>query len=54
MARTIANLLRILTANVFNGRADPAGAAGVDYPALLEQILRLGSNYQAAWRVDET
>jgi D-alanine-D-alanine ligase len=33
--------------------ADSARAAGVDYPALLEQILRLGSNYQAAWRADE-
>ena len=33
--------------------ADSAEAAGVDYPALLEQILRLGSNYQAAWRADE-
>jgi D-alanine-D-alanine ligase len=33
--------------------ADSAQAAGVDYPALLEQILRLGGNYQAAWRVDE-
>jgi D-alanine-D-alanine ligase len=33
--------------------ADSAEAAGVEYPALLEQILRLGSNYQAAWRVDE-
>jgi D-alanine-D-alanine ligase len=33
--------------------ADSAQAAGVEYPALLEQILRLGSNYQAAWRIDE-
>lgn len=30
--------------------ADSALAAGVDYPALLELILRLGRNYQAAWR----
>lgn len=34
--------------------ADSAQAAGVEYPALLEQIMRLGGNYQAAWRVDET
>jgi D-alanine-D-alanine ligase len=33
--------------------ADSAEAAGVEYPALLEQILRLGCNYQAAWRADE-
>jgi D-alanine-D-alanine ligase len=33
--------------------ADAAAAAGVDYPALLEQIVRLGANYQAAWRADE-
>ncbi len=33
--------------------ADSAQAAGVDYPGLLEQILRLGRNYQAAWRADE-
>jgi D-alanine-D-alanine ligase len=33
--------------------ADSAQAAGVVYPALLEQIIRLGCNYQAAWRIDE-
>jgi D-alanine-D-alanine ligase len=33
--------------------ADSAQAAGVEYPALLEQIIRLGCNYQAAWRTDE-
>jgi D-alanine-D-alanine ligase len=33
--------------------ADSAKAAGVDYAALLEQIIRVGTNYQAAWRVDE-
>jgi D-alanine-D-alanine ligase len=33
--------------------ADSAQAAGVSYPALLEQIIRLGCNYQAAWRLDE-
>jgi D-alanine-D-alanine ligase len=33
--------------------ADSAHAAGVSYPALLEQIIRLGCNYQAAWRLDE-
>jgi D-alanine-D-alanine ligase len=33
--------------------ADSAQAAGVTYPALLEQIIRLGCNYQAAWRLDE-
>jgi len=32
---------------------DSAQAAGVDYPGLLEQIIRLGCNYQAAWRMDE-
>ncbi len=34
--------------------ADSAQAAGMQYPALLEQIIRLGCNYQAAWRIDET
>jgi len=34
--------------------ADSALAAGMDYPALLEQIIRLGCHYQAAWRLDET
>lgn len=29
--------------------AESAKAAGVEYPALLEQIIRLGCNYQAAW-----
>ena len=33
--------------------ADSANAANVPYPALLEQIIRLGGNYQAAWRLDE-
>jgi D-alanine-D-alanine ligase len=33
--------------------ADSAEAAGVDYSTLLEQIIRLGCNYRAAWRVDE-
>jgi D-alanine-D-alanine ligase len=33
--------------------ADSAKAAGVPYAALLEQIVRLGCNYRAAWRVDE-
>ncbi len=33
--------------------ADSAQAAGVEYSAVLEQIIRLGRNYQAAWRVDE-
>jgi D-alanine-D-alanine ligase len=33
--------------------ADSAQAAGVLYPTLLEQIIRLGCNYQAAWRIDE-
>ncbi len=33
--------------------ADSAHAAGVDYSAVLEQIIRLGLNYQAAWRLDE-
>jgi D-alanine-D-alanine ligase len=33
--------------------ADSALAAGIEYPALLELIIRMGNNYQAAWRVDE-
>jgi D-alanine-D-alanine ligase len=34
--------------------ADSAQAAGLEYPALLEQIIRVGNNYQAAWRAGET
>jgi D-alanine-D-alanine ligase len=34
--------------------ADSAQAAGVEYPALLDLILRVGGNYEAAWRADET
>jgi D-alanine-D-alanine ligase len=33
--------------------AESANAAGVNYAGLLEQIIRLGCNYQAAWRIDE-
>jgi D-alanine-D-alanine ligase len=33
--------------------AESARAAGVSYEALLEQIIRLGCNYQAAWRHEE-
>jgi len=33
--------------------AESALAAGMEYPALLEQIIRVGNNYQAAWRADE-
>lgn len=33
--------------------AHSALAAGIEYPALLEQIIRVGNNYQAAWRADE-
>jgi D-alanine-D-alanine ligase len=33
--------------------ADSAKAAGVSYAAVLEQIIRFGFNYQAAWRADE-
>ena len=33
--------------------ADSAHAAGVDYSALLEQLIRLGCNYEAAWRLTE-
>jgi D-alanine-D-alanine ligase len=33
--------------------AESALAAGLEYPALLEQIIRVGNNYQAAWRADE-
>jgi D-alanine-D-alanine ligase len=41
--------------NISHGEdfADSAQAAGVPYATLLEQIIRLGCNYQAAWRVDE-
>ncbi|HEY0940762.1 MAG TPA: hypothetical protein VGE08_11740 [Steroidobacter sp.] len=34
--------------------ATSALAAGIEYPALLEQIIRFGNNYQAAWRADES
>ena len=30
--------------------ADSAEAAGYSYPELLEQIIRMGLNYRAAWR----
>jgi D-alanine-D-alanine ligase len=33
--------------------ADSANAVGMGYAALLEQIMRLGCNYQAAWREEE-
>jgi len=33
--------------------AESAQAAGIEYPALLEQIIRVGNNYQAAWRAEE-
>jgi D-alanine-D-alanine ligase len=33
--------------------ADSAKAAGVDYSALLDQLIRLGCNYQAAWRLSD-
>ena len=33
--------------------SESAHVAGMQYPALLEQILRLGVNYQAAWRIAE-
>jgi len=33
--------------------ADSAKAAGVSYAAVLEHIMRIGRNYQAAWRTDE-
>jgi len=33
--------------------ADSAQAAGVEYAGLLDQILRFGCNYEAAWRIDE-
>jgi D-alanine-D-alanine ligase len=33
--------------------AESAQAAGMEYPALLEQIIRVGNNYQAAWRAGE-
>lgn len=34
--------------------ADAAAAVGLDYDALLERIMRLGSDYQAEWRIYET
>jgi D-alanine-D-alanine ligase len=41
--------------NISNGEdfADSAQAAGVSYPALLENIIRVGCNYEAAWRNDD-
>jgi D-alanine-D-alanine ligase len=33
--------------------AESALATGLEYPALLEQIIRVGNNYQAAWRAGE-
>jgi D-alanine-D-alanine ligase len=33
--------------------ADSARAVGVEYSGLLEQIIRLGCNYEAAWRLSE-
>ena len=33
--------------------SESAKAAGMTYPQLLEQIMRLGIKYQAAWRLDE-
>jgi D-alanine-D-alanine ligase len=33
--------------------AESAKAVEVDYPGLLEQIIRMGMNYQAAWRLVE-
>jgi D-alanine-D-alanine ligase len=33
--------------------ADSANAVGMTYPTLLDQIMRLGCNYQAAWRDEE-
>lgn len=34
--------------------SESAKATGVTYPQLLERIIRLGCNYQAAWRLDES
>jgi D-alanine-D-alanine ligase len=33
--------------------AESSHAANIDYPALLEQIIRLGCNYEAAWRLND-
>jgi len=33
--------------------AESARAVGLEYPALLEHILRLGCNYEAAWRIND-
>ncbi len=33
--------------------AESANSVGIEYPALLEQILRLGGNYEAAWRLND-
>jgi D-alanine-D-alanine ligase len=34
--------------------AESARAVGIEYSALLDQIIRLGCNYEAAWRINET
>jgi|HigsolmetaAR202D_1030399.scaffolds.fasta_scaffold00245_32 D-alanine-D-alanine ligase len=33
---------------------ESARAVGIDYPSLLNQIIRLGLSYQAAWRINDT
>jgi D-alanine-D-alanine ligase len=33
--------------------AESAQSVGVDYPSLLENIIRLGCNYEAAWRIND-
>ncbi|HEY8540091.1 MAG TPA: hypothetical protein VIL28_14575, partial [Steroidobacteraceae bacterium] len=34
--------------------AESARAVGIDYSSLLNQIIRLGLSYQAAWRLNDT
>jgi D-alanine-D-alanine ligase len=33
--------------------AESAKSAGVDYSDLLDHLLRLGLNYEAAWRIND-
>ncbi len=41
--------------NISHGEdfAESANAVGIDYPSLLDQIIRLGCKYEAAWRINE-
>jgi D-alanine-D-alanine ligase len=33
--------------------AESAQSVGIDYPTLLEHLIRLGCNYEAAWRIND-